>query len=337
MTYGLVAVAGATIVGGVIASNSADKAGDAQQQATERGIATTARSQDLARSDSAPFRAAGVSAIDQLRQLLGIQPGSQGPVTQSYAGSLVDSRGGVPAPNAELYGSDAGYRKAWDDYDAAHRAHFGKGYTSDSDVSVIERAVRAALPTADSVPAPAAGPQGATSLDSPLNRTFSVDDFWKDPVVQLGYQSGLDLGTKALKNAAPLTTGLDSGAALKELTKFGADYTGQQAGASQTRFEANKTNIYNRLMGLVSGGQTANAVDASVGATTSTNNTNLISSQGNATAARTLAQGNAQAGGISSIANWWNQQQTLDRLYPRSTPTSSFYYTGGSASDPAYG
>jgi hypothetical protein len=31
-------------------------------------------------------------------------------------------------------------------------------------------------------------------------------------VTQLGYQSGLDLGTKALKNRAPLTTGLDSGA-----------------------------------------------------------------------------------------------------------------------------
>lgn len=332
MPWAAAAAAAAAIGGAVISSNASEDAANTQAAATNRGIAATGRQQDLTRADSAPFRAAGVSAMDQLRQLLGIAPGSQGPVTQSYAGSLVDSSGGHPAPNQELYATDAGYRKAWDEFDQAHRDWHHTGFTSESDPSVIEREVRARLPNASSAPTngqPGQPGSGPTTLASPLNRSFSVDDFWKDPVVQLGYQSGLDLGTKALKNAAPLTTGLDSGAALKELTKFGTDYTGQQAAGSQARFEGNKTNIYNRLMGLVNGGQTANALDASAGSAAATNNANLISAQGNASAAGRIAQGNAYSGGVSSIANWWQQKNMMDQMTNSGAGNG---YFGGSGS-----
>lgn len=343
MSWGYVAIGAATLGGAILSSNSADDATNKQQQATDRSILASSRQQDQTRADSAPFRAAGVSAMDQLRRLLGIQPGAQGPVTQSYAGSLVDSSGGHPAPNAELYGNDAGYRKAWDEYEQLHRDHFGKGYTNESDASVIERAVRDRLPTASATPpagAPGAPSADATTLASPLNRTFSVDDFWKDPVVQLGYQSGLDLGTKALKNAAPLTTGLDSGAALKELTKFGTDYTGQQAAGSQARFEGNKTNIYNRLMGLITGGQTANAVDANTGAMTAASNAGAVSAMGNASAASSIAKGNVFSGGINSIANWWQQKNMMDQMNNRTggSQTPYFQYSGYDLNGgPAYG
>jgi hypothetical protein len=43
----------------------------------------------------------------------------------------------------------------------------------------------------------------------------------------------------------------------------------------------------------------------------------MISAQGNAAAASRIAQGNAYGGGISSIANWWNQQQTRSTAYIR--------------------
>jgi type II secretory pathway pseudopilin PulG len=38
-----------------------------------------------------------------------------------------------------------------------------------------------------------------SGVEGPLSRKFSIADFWNDPVVQASYQSGLDLGTKALK------------------------------------------------------------------------------------------------------------------------------------------
>ncbi len=147
-----------------------------------------------------------------------------------------------------------------------------------------------------------------------LSRKFSVADFWNDPVTQLGYQSGLDLGTKALKNRAPLTTGLDSGAALKELTKFGEDYAGSKAADSFVRFEGTKTNEFNRLAAIAGIGQTANAVNANAGMTTGTNVAQLLSAQGNAQAASTIGQANAYSAPLNSVANWWQQQQLLSQL-----------------------
>jgi hypothetical protein len=101
--------------------------------------------------------------------------------------------------------------------------------------------------------------------------------------VQLGYQKGLDLGTKALKNRAPLTTGLDSGAALKELTQFGTDYTGMKAGDLRTaRFVGDQGNQFNKLAALAGIGQTAATPAGDRRANTANNVSNLIAGQGNA-------------------------------------------------------
>jgi hypothetical protein len=101
-------------------------------------------------------------------------------------------------------------------------------------------------------------------------------------VVQLGYQSGLDLGTKALKSMAPLTTGLDSGAALKELTQFGTDYTGRtMAAGSQARFVADQGNTFNRLAAMAGIGQAGVTTSANAGTNAANNTTNLITSQAN--------------------------------------------------------
>lgn len=145
-------------------------------------------------------------------------------------------------------------------------------------------------------------------------KRFSLADFWNDPVTQAGYQSGLDLGQKALYNASPLTTGRDSGAALKELVKFGTDYTGQRAGDSYNRFVNDQGNQYNRTAGLAGMGQTATNQVNNAGMQTGMNISNLISGQGNAAAASQLAQGNAWGNGLTSISNWWNSKSMLDRM-----------------------
>jgi hypothetical protein len=53
---------------------------------------------------------------------------------------------------------------------------------------------------------------------------------------------------------------------MKELTKFGSDYTGQHAGASQRASRATRRTSSTGSWALITGGQTANAVDASTGA-----------------------------------------------------------------------
>jgi hypothetical protein len=232
-----------------LSSNAASDAADQQSQATGAGIGEQRRQFDLARSDTAPYRQAGNSALRLLGGSLGLADTTTGDVLRP-----------------------------------------------------------------DQVDPTAAGTATSTS---PLLRKFSVADFWNDPVVKLGYQSGLDLGTKALKNRAPLTTGLDSGAALKELTQFGTDYTGMKAGESQQRFVNDQGNQFNRLAALTGIGQTGVATATNAGINTANNVSNLISGQGNANAAARVAGANAWGGGLNSVANWWQSKNMMDRMYPQ--------------------
>ena len=153
-----------------------------------------------------------------------------------------------------------------------------------------------------------------TSDFGSLNNKFSIADFNADPVTQLGYQSGLDLGARGINNKAAANGGRDNGGVLKALTRFGTDYTGMQAGASRDRFIGDQNNIYNRLAGLSGTGQQAVNTGAAAGANSAGNISGLMSAQGNANGAASIARGNAWQGGLQNIAGNLQQQNTLDKL-----------------------
>lgn len=248
--------AGASLVGADMQANAAKDAAKIQADATKAGIAEQGRQYDTTRSDLAPYRAAGATALTNL----------------------------------------------------------GAGVGSDG-------------------------------TNGPLTRKFTMDDFWKDPVVQAGYQSGLDLGTKALRNAAPLTTGIDSGAAMKELTKFGTDYTGNMAAGSQARFVGDQGNQFNKEAALAGIGQTATNTVANAGTNAANNTSSMLTAQGNAGAAARIGGANAWSGALNNISNWWQSQALLDRLQnmPRSVMSgvsnwANPTYTGyGAQGDYQYG
>lgn len=157
------------------------------------------------------------------------------------------------------------------------------------------------------------GNQGAPGYGS-LNKKFSLADFWSDPVTMASYQSGLDLGTKALQNAASARGSLNSGGQLKALDRFATDYTGQQAAGSQARYVADQTNTFNRLSGLAGTGQTAATNLGQTGQAAASNIGNLLTAQGNARGAAAIAQGNAYGNAFSTAGNAYSQQQTLNAL-----------------------
>lgn len=72
MSWGLVAVAGATIVGGVISANGSKQAGAAAAAGANSATAETARQYDQTRSDLAPYRTTGTGALNQLGRLFGL-------------------------------------------------------------------------------------------------------------------------------------------------------------------------------------------------------------------------------------------------------------------------
>ncbi|MCR4308157.1 MAG: hypothetical protein NUV80_06380, partial [Candidatus Berkelbacteria bacterium] len=132
-----VITAGTTLGSAYLGSESAEDAIYAQTQASKAAIEEQRRQYDTSRTDTAPWREAGGSAVSRLSQLLGLGGGS-----------------------------------------------------------------------------------------GELNKKFSIADFMEDPVTKLSYQSGLDLGTQAIDRMAGARGSRNSGATLKELTRFGTDYTG---------------------------------------------------------------------------------------------------------------
>lgn len=164
-----------------------------------------------------------------------------------------------------------------------------------------------------------------TAPGGDLRKTFTVADFWNDPVVQLGHEFGLKEGNKAITNMAASRGMKHSGETIKALTKFGADYTGTKAGESRGRFLEDQNNVYTRLSGIAGTG--AGATTAGVNAGTSTagqvagTNANtgttiagLMSGLGNARGAASIAGTNAWSGGLDTIGKYFQQQQLLEAL-----------------------
>lgn len=72
MSFVAVAVGGAALIGAGAAVYSSNKAAGAAQSAANSSIGEQAREYDQARADNAPFRTTGVSALDQVAKLYGL-------------------------------------------------------------------------------------------------------------------------------------------------------------------------------------------------------------------------------------------------------------------------
>lgn len=70
MSWGLVAVAGATVIGGAISANSAQNAADTESNAANNATTAEQNQYNQTRADTAPYRASGTAALSQLNQQL---------------------------------------------------------------------------------------------------------------------------------------------------------------------------------------------------------------------------------------------------------------------------
>lgn len=156
---------------------------------------------------------------------------------------------------------------------------------------------------ADYSPYREAGLTALGQYQNEMNTPVSTADVMSDP----GYQWGLTQGQTALDRKTAAAGGRVSGAALKAAAQYGNDYATTKYDAAYQR----RSDRLNRLAALAGIGQTATAGTASAGSNASTNTSNLISSQGNASAASTMAQGNIWGNAINSVgAAWQKQAQT---------------------------
>jgi hypothetical protein len=155
--------------------------------------------------------------------------------------------------------------------------------------------------------------QPNTSIGTPgmLAEGFDAEKFaagdWKDP----GYDFRMAEGQKALERSASARGSLLSGGALKSLTRYSQGVASDEYDKSFTRafntFNANDTNLFNRLSLLAGNGQQATVQMGNLGA-------NYAGSVGDNLARAAAAGGeyatqgaNARASGYVGAANAWNR------------------------------
>lgn len=136
-----------------------------------------------------------------------------------------------------------------------------------------------------------------------LLKPFSQDDLNKDVVYNNGLKFGLDQGTQALNNRSLATGNFDSGAALKELTRYANDYGETKAGGAQQRFMGDKGFTYDALSGGIHTGQNAVGQSASTMGAALGARTEAIGGGANAKSAGFIRQGENSANMYGQFAD----------------------------------
>lgn len=186
----------------------------------------------------------------------------------AVASSAVQSNAAKKAANAQQEATDAGMAEQRRQYDQTRE-----------DFAPWRDAGKAALGT----------------LVEDMDKPTTSADVMSDP----GYQFGLDQGQRALNQKIAAGGGRVSGAAIKAATRFGTDYASTGYNAAYQRRQERLRRLEN-IAGL---GQTATGGTASAGTSTANALTNLITSQGDATAAYHVARGGIWGNAINQLAS----------------------------------
>lgn len=210
-------------------------------------------------------------------------------VGSAVVGGVVSSSAAGKAANAQAKSADAATAEQQRQFDI-----------SQENIKPFREAGLSVLPQLQSGLAPG----------GEFNRNFTLADFQKDP----GYQFRMDQGQQALERSAAAGGGLLSGGTGKALQQYGQDYASGEYSNAYNRFNNDQTTRFNRLSALAGTGQTATNTLATLGAQTASTIGENDLQKGNAQAAGYIGQGNAINSGISSLGNFYLQQQYLNKM-----------------------
>ena len=296
------AIGGAAVVGAYATDRASKRAADAAESGADAASATERYMYDTTREDQAPYRETGVSALNRLASMYGVAPPDT-PATGTTAtdpAGIIRTAGDVNDLTQSILGRDANADEL--------RFYLGK------DASYAYSKLRTGGEYRQ-LAASGQLPQGevvrATRTEQPIRRSGGttygnetgqpVND-WSSFFDSPDYQFAFDEGNRAV-NAGLAARGLsNSGAAMKELTRYGQGMASQQLG-----------NYTNRLAALAGIGQTATQATGSAG---------MQAANGIGTAQ--MAAGDARASGYSdrasNINNLINQGSGLYMMSQLSQP-----------------
>lgn len=278
MSWGVVAVAGATVVSGAMGANAAKKAGKASGKGADAAAQVQWDMYDQSRQDQMPWLGTGTNALKQLAALNGVQFSANADGNRYSDSQLVKQTGDSLQMDADLYSSDPVYRRAWDRAAAMHQEQFGKGYNNKSNPDQLAQTIRQLMAQdPEYVQQEQTGSGGSAAPD------YSA--FYNSPDYKFAFEEG-----NRATNAGLAARGLsNSGRAMKELTRYGQGMASQQL------------NTYRNALAAMAGvGQTAASNIGSMGANAANQVGNAVQNSADARASGYLGQGNAWGQAIQS-------------------------------------
>lgn len=259
-------MAGATVAGGVIASNGAKKQANAIQQTTDSSNALQLQIFNQQRADQQPWMQSGQRALAQIERMLGIQAQASAPMTP--AGGTGQTGGYQPGP--------------------------ANDYTGDRrvvDTGMTDMRYEGTSPLEDG--SGKGGPAVTTTQPATPTQGADFSGFYESP----GYQFRMREGMNALTGNAATRGALQSGATQKALQRYGQDYASNEFGQYMNQ-------LFNVAgMGQTSTGQN-NALSSNYANNVSNNN--MASAQARASSYGTQANawGNA-LGTVAGIGSYY--------------------------------
>ncbi len=139
-------------------------------------------------------------------------------------------------------------------------------------------------------------------LQPQFQHQFNADDLKAG--LAPNYDWRLAQGQAANQNAAGVSGGLVGGNALKGLQDYTQNAAGDAYQQAFNNYNAQQTNIFNRLSTIAGLGSTANQTTAQAGTAAANNAGNYLTSGAAASAAGTVGASNAVSNGIGNYLGW---------------------------------
>lgn len=349
------ALIGGAVVGGIASNMAAGEQAEATQAAantqaaaTDRSAAETKRQFDISQENQAPWLDTGSAANNRLAYLMGLGGGTSS--TTSGSPSTY-----TPTETREqlIQRLTPQYTKTGEadpifipqaQWASFRRTGIPKEITDRLAGSVVDEAglnaeidrILAAQRQSNSTPQVATNPQDGDF--GALTKAFSLADFQADP----GYNFRKSEGNKEIERNASV---LNSGRTLKALLDYNQNIANNEYNNAYTRYNQDQNTLFGRLSDISGKGQATATGMANQSGNYAGTLSNLITSQGDASAASQIAGANATASGYQGIAsainngiNSYQSHNTLNNLLRNNTSTgiapetSSYYMPANNAS-----
>jgi len=317
-----IAAIAAPLISGALAGDAAGEAADTQSAAAREASATQEAARLQQRQDLAPWTTGGGLAQNELLMRLGLGGGSGGgglsrdQIRNELLGQFTKTGAGGNPADRQLamagddqtqanYGGTTG-REYYYDTNDRQAYSVPQGWQAGGQSVVDEAGLNAAIDArmaAAQAQASSNPNYGSLLAPAPAYKQFTQQDLNNDLVFQNTFKTALDTGLNQINTRAASSGGYGSGAALKALTRFGAQTANTYTGDAYNRNLNEQNNLYSRnmagkaqtydfLSGVSRQGQSAAAGVGAAGIAT-----------GNSIAGNQLAAGNAQSAGIVGGAN----------------------------------